>query len=166
MSKLIRHFNPGQSCFITSVTARRNPILVQHADLLLEAIKRALNNFEFKIFVWVILPDHFHIIINVPNGDTSKIIKSIKLSFSGQFKSKTGKKGSIWHHRYWDHITRDEKNMNKHINYIHYNPVKHELVDSPKEYRFSSFRKFYRDGLYDWNWMESEKSGYDNEYGE
>ena len=146
MSKLIRHFKPGQSCFITSVTAERSPILVHHADLLLQAMKRTLNKFEFKILSWVILPDHFHSIIDVPNGDTSKIMKVMKLSFFGQYKCRTGKAGSVWQHRYWDHIIRFQEDMNRHIDYIHYNPVKHGLVDSPKEYNLSSFKRFCKDG--------------------
>ncbi len=166
MSKLIRHFLPGQSCFITNVTAHREPLLVQNADLLGRAMRRARDKFDFKIIAWVIIPDHFHIILDVPNGDTSKIMQNIKLSFSGQYKSQTGRTGSIWQRRYWDHIIRSEEDMNRHIDYIHYNPVKHGLVDFPKEYRLSSFKKFYIAGQYNWNWMDDGSCIYDYEYGE
>jgi putative transposase len=148
------------------VTVHRKPLLVQHSDLFIKAVKKARDKADFQITAWVILPDHVHMILNVPNGDTSKIMQIIKLSFSGQYKCKTGITGSIWQRRYWDHIIRSTEDMNRHIDYIHYNPVKHGLVDSLKEYSLSSFRKFCREGLYDWNWIENSNNDCCYEYGE
>ncbi|MBU8933522.1 MAG: transposase [candidate division Zixibacteria bacterium] len=165
MSKLIRHFLPGQSCFITSVTANREPLLVQHARLLARAVRRAGNKDDFKVVAWVVLPDHFHLILNAPNGDTSRIMQRMKLSFSGQYKSRTRIAGSVWQPQYWDHIIRSQEDMNRHIDYIHYNPVKHGLADSPKEYRLSSFKKYCREGKCDLNWREIGDSFGNHEYG-
>lgn len=151
MSKLIRHFLPGQSCFITSVTARRNPLLVRHVTLLAQEVRRAGARSDFNIVAWVVMPDHFHFVLDAPNGDTSLIMQRIKLSFSGQYRSRTDNAGFIWQPQYWDHIIRSQDDMNRHIDYIHYNPVKHGLVDSPIEYRLSSFKGFCRTGQRDLN---------------
>ena len=166
MSKLLRHFQPGQSCFVTSVTDQRRPFLVRHARLLARAVRRAQRKSSFTVVAWVVLPDHFHMIIDVPNGDTSAIMRRIKLSFSGQYRGQVGFVGQVWQHRYWDHVIRSQGDMNRHIDYIHYNPVKHGLAQSPREYRLSSFRKYCRQGQYDWAWRVNEGGFGDFEVGE
>ena len=60
--------------------------------------------------------------------------------------------GRTWHNRYWDHIIRDQEDMNRHLDYIHYNPERHGLVTSAMEYPHSSFRQFVDNGLYDSTW--------------
>jgi len=77
------------------------------------------------MIAWAILPDHFHVIIDSPDGDTPKIVQRVKLSFSLQWQRLSGRNGPIWQHRYWDHIIRSEEDMKRHVDYIHYNPVKH-----------------------------------------
>jgi putative transposase len=93
--------------------------------------------------------------MDAPQGDTSAIMQRIKLSFAGQYRSLTGIAGPVWQPQYWDHVIRSSEDMNRHIDYIHYNPVKHCFVYSPIEYRLSSFKKFCRLGLYDMHWRES-----------
>ena len=58
----------------------------------------------------------------------------------------------LWQNRFWEHTIRDENDLNIHLNYIHYNPVKHGYVKSVKDWEFSSFHKFVKKGLYDINW--------------
>lgn len=166
MSKLIRHFLPGQSCFITSVTAGREPLLVRHTRFLAQAVRKAKGRYDFTIVAWVILPDHIHLILDAPDGDTPEIMRCLKLSFSGHYRFITGKTGPVWQRRYWDHIIRSQDDMNRHIDYIHYNPVSHGLVDSPRDYSLSSFRRFCRKGRYDWNWRAKEEGFDDHKYGE
>jgi len=58
----------------------------------------------------------------------------------------------IWQRRYWEHTLRDEDDVGRHCDYIHYNPVKHGYVQSVENWPFSSFRKFVRSGLYPVDW--------------
>ena len=58
----------------------------------------------------------------------------------------------IWQNRYWEHTIRNEDDLNHHLNYIHYNPVKHNYTKSVKDWEYSSFKKFVRKNLYDINW--------------
>ncbi|MFH1686802.1 MAG: transposase [bacterium] len=166
MSKLLRHFQPGHSCFVTSVTNQRRPLLVRNARSLARAVRRARRKSSFEVVAWVVLPDHFHMIIDVPNGDTSAIMRRIKLSFSGQYRSEMGFVGPVWQHRYWDHIIRSQEDMNRHVDYIHYNPVKHGLAQAPREYRLSSFRRYCLRGQYDWAWRADENRFVEFEFGE
>ena len=66
------------------------------------------------------------------------------------YKNKREK--GIFQRRYWEHTIRDENELNNHINYIHYNPVKHKLVKNVKDWEYSSFHKFVKNNLYDKNW--------------
>ena len=90
-----------------------------------------------------------------------KIIYSIKFNFSiriddpninhTESKVKKGEKG-IWQRRYWEHTILSEEDLYKHIEYIHYNPVKHGYVNAVKDWEYSSFVKFVKLGWYDINW--------------
>jgi len=148
MSKLRRYFAPNQTCFITSVTADRTPLLITYIDCLFQAASLAFSKSKTRPIAWVVLPDHFHAVLSCPDGDVTKVMQRLKLSFSLRLKSKVGTVGPVWQHRYWDHIIRDANEIEDFINYIHYNPVKHGYVDSPEDWRFSSYRQFVRMGCY------------------
>ena len=166
MSKLLRHFRPNQSCFITAVTANRQPILERYADLLLGAVRSAKRESRFTIIAWVILSDHFHAVVHDPRGDTSKIVQRVKLSFSLQYRRLVGGSGPVWQHRFWDHIIRSEEDMRNHVDYIHLNPVKHGLTSTPGGWSLSSFQDFVETGRYDANWGEGVIIDRESEYGE
>ncbi|MDP2728820.1 MAG: transposase, partial [Dehalococcoidia bacterium] len=69
------------------------------------------------------------------------------------------KEKGIWQRRFWEHVIRDQTDFNRHCDYIHYNPVKHGLVNSPLEWKHSSFRKFVEKGLYRQDWGQSAANG-------
>ncbi len=166
MSKLLRHHGPNQHCFITVVTSDRKPLLCRHIDLLLTAVRRAKRKSWFSLVAWVVLPDHTHAILYSPAGETARIVQRIKLSFSLQLRSLTHTNGIAWQHRYWDHVIRTEEDFKRHLDYIHYNPVKHGLVSSPAEWELSSFRRYMRDGYYSQDWGEREPLVVEGLFGE
>jgi putative transposase len=65
------------------------------------------------------------------------------------------REGMIWQRRFWEHLIRDEKDFNRHCDYIHYNPVKHGLIDDPKKWECSSILQFIEEGLYPQDWGDS-----------
>ena len=112
------------------------------------------------------MPDHLHMIIKVDNiNDYPKIIYSMKYYFSkyinvekislSESKIKKGEKG-VWQRRYWEHTIRNEQDFYRHLDYIHYNPIKHNLVKSLKDYKYTTFEKFVKLGLYDEDWCNFE----------
>ena len=165
MTNIRRYYKEGQVYFITCVTHNRKRLLIRNIDLFWESISAVKKKLIFDILSWVIIPDHFHMIIDPKDSNLSDIVKRIKLSFSKKYsfeqKSITG---HIWQYRFWDHIIRDQKDLNKHLDYIHYNPVKHNLVKTPFEYEFSSLEK-YKD-YYSEDWGAKEKLEFDGEFGE
>ena len=60
----------------------------------------------------------------------------------------------MWQRRFWEHLIRDEADLSRHRDYIHYNPVRHGLAASPKEWPYSSFKRFVEQGLYSEDWGE------------
>ncbi len=98
------------------------------------------------------MPDHFHFLINPNENCISDIIKNIKLSFYKKHRYRMKIDGQVWQKRFWDHIIRDEIDLNNHIDYIHYNPIKHQETKNVIDWKYSSFRKFYSNGFYDFDW--------------
>ena len=88
------------------------------------------------------------------------------MSFSASYLKRLGlKSGRVWQNRFWDHIVRDEKDWNSHVDYIHYNPVKHGHVLTPFEWKNSSIHEFYRLGKYERDWGETP-IGIEGDFGE
>jgi putative transposase len=167
MSKLRRYCQEGNQYFITCVTFKRRPILHKHADILAAAIQKTKLKTLFAIPAWVILPDHFHAVIEPALPDLSSIMQRIKLAFAADYNRCVERQfGRVWQHRFWDHVIRDQYDFNRHIDYIHYNPVKHGLVDRPGDYEHSSYRKFREMGYYDEDWGVREDLKFKGNFGE
>ncbi|MDD3012156.1 MAG: transposase [Candidatus Gastranaerophilales bacterium] len=160
-----RAFIQNSYVFITVVTNRRRNILVKNINLLRKSFKNAKRFYSFEIYSAVILPDHFHLMIKPENIDKyPQIIKLIKSYFSKNIdissindyelsRSRQSKKEKdIWQRRYWEHSIKDEQDLYKHIDYIHYNPVKHGYVKNVKDWKYSSFDKFVKKEFYQENW--------------
>ena len=164
MATFRRYFNNQQKyIFITFVTYNRREILIPNIDLFKESLKYAMKKFSFDIFAITVMKDHCHIIISAEKSEKiPQIIKFIKYYFSAHISDeyicknlsesakKRGEKG-IWQRRYYDHIIRDERDLFRHVDYIHYNSVKHYKI-APKDWNYSSFGKFVKSNWYEENW--------------
>lgn len=109
--------------------------------------------------VWVILPDHFHVIVEVGEADISEVIHNFKITYSRHFRDHY-RAGRVWQNRFWDHYIRDELDYQRHVNYIHFNPTKHGLTDDAFKYEHSSIKEFCDedDCTLDWNLAKDVKS--------
>lgn len=121
---------------------------------------------------YVFLPGHFHLLFK-PSGEStfSQIMHSLKPNFTKAYKSSLGLSGSLkfWQKRFWDHVIRDELDLQHHFDYLHYNPVKHGLVARPEDWPHSSFLHWKNKGAYpdQWGWSVPESlSGVDMQAGE
>jgi putative transposase len=119
----------------------------------------------FEVMAWVILPDHMHCIWELPDGDVDYSVRwaLIKKDFTKMIRgsvetpepgiSRTRKReGTVWQRRFWEHKIRDDFDLQRHIEYIHYNPVRHGYVSSPNEWKLSSFREYVERGLFPFDW--------------
>ena len=66
----------------------------------------------------------------------------------------------LWQRRYWEHLVRDEDDFRHHVDYIHFNPVRHGLVVSARDWPYSSFHRFVRDGIYPMEWGGRRRMGF------
>ncbi len=146
-----RAFQPGGSFFFTVVTARRRPVFTSETAvaLLRDAFRAVRQKRPFDIDAIVVLPDHLHCIWTLPEDDADFMTRwrLIKTWFSKHAGLK-----DVWHHRYWEHVLRDERDFIKHVDYIHYNPVKHGLASKVIDWPYSSFHRYVKDGLCAEDW--------------
>jgi putative transposase len=165
MSKLLRFPKISDIYFITCVTYNRIPILTISMSDLKRALISIKRKHTFELISWVVLPDHFHCMIDVKNSSISNLMQRFKMSFGMYYRQRHSQNsGRIWQNRFWDHMIRNQEDFNRHMDYIHYNPVKHNLVNGPYDWELSSIHK-YRD-IYPRDWGVREKPIFDNSYGE
>ena len=165
----------GGTYFFTLVLAdRRSDLLVQEISALRASVSRARALYPFSIDAWVVLPEHLHAVWTLPEGDADFSTRwtLIKRGFSarlakGESRSASriakGERG-IWQRRFWEHTVRGEDDFARHVDYVHFNPVKHGLVGNTKDWPFSSFRRAVARGNYPVNWGDGEEAG--GEFGE
>jgi len=167
--------NSGTPISTTSVDAnRKSRLLIERIAVLRQVVARTRVLMPFYIDAWVVLPDHMHCLWTLPENDGNfpKRWQAIKTAFSrsippGEALS-TSRRGrgerGIWQRRYWEHTIRDERDFTSHMDYIHFNPVKHGVATSAAEWEFSSFRRCVKQGLYPAAWTSADDTA--GEWGE
>jgi len=162
-----RYYIPGSAIFITQVVEGRLPVFRDPAavTLLRNTLHTVQELHPFTMLGYVFLPDHFHMIIQ-PTGDDnfSQIMHSLKPNFTKAYKAMQGLSSSqfmkFWQKRFWDHVIRDDRDMENHLHYIHINPAKHGLIAEPRDWPDSSYLEWERRGLYSapFVWEEPKNS--------
>lgn len=168
MSRYRRADTPGATYFFTVVTYRRRAFLCDEdvRAALREAITKVRNQHPFQIDGWVLLPDHIHAIWTLPPDDArfalrwQQIKRHVTLCCRERLHktawmsdSKTRhRESTLWQRRYWEHQIRDEVDYQRHMDYLHYNPVKHGLVKQVKDWHYSSFHRYVQSDVYENDW--------------
>lgn len=158
-----RAWVPGGTYFFTVAVAERSTsLLVDRIDDLRAAFRAAHAARPFVIDAVVILPDHLHCLWSLPEGDADYPVRwaHIKAAFSRRIPKEEWRRPSkivkrergLWQRRYWEHLVRDDDDFRNHLDYIHFNPVKHGLVSSPADWPYSSFDRFVRHERYPPDW--------------
>ena len=120
----------------------------------------------FRILAQVLLPDHLHTVWELPPGDDDfstrwRLIKTrVTRSLRGRridvphpnVSRRRRHQHGLWQPRFWEHVVRDEDDLARHVDYIHWNPVKHGLVGRVRDWPYSTFHRFVRLGMYPPEW--------------
>lgn len=153
-----RYYLSGLPIFVTVVTVDRRPWLADHAhvQLLIDSMHWAKTKYPFRHIAHVILHDHLHWML-LPNPETnfSKVLAATKRDVTWRLKD-LGFSPPFWQERFYDHVIRDEDDFKRHLDYIHFNPVKHGYVSRPADYHWSSFSEWVKRGVYDADWGSIE----------
>ena len=163
---------PGGTFFFTVVTAARRRVFAE--EVARQTLKLAIDDVRsmlpFDAVAGVVLPDHLHCIWTLPEGDHdfSERWRRIKARFTRRYLRQRGietavsasrrehAERGVWQRRFWEHTIRDEGDLQRHLDYIHYNPVRHGLVARPADWPWSSFHRFVREACYERHWGAQE----------
>jgi REP-associated tyrosine transposase len=162
MSTYRRVYIPGGVYFFTVVTQDRVPRFAEPVNVahLRAAFRQVMAVRPFEMEAAVILPDHLHCLWRLPEGDDdySGRWREIKKAASRRIDTGTNARGErpVWQRRFWEHAIRDEADWRAHLDYIHYNPVKHGLAGRPADWPWSSFPRAVARGWYEPDWGEQE----------
>lgn len=157
----------GTYFFTVTLRDRRTAFLTTHIDALRLVFRDTRRTKLFQIEAIVVLPDHLHTIWCLPAGDADYAgrWRMIKSRFTRQLVQRgvaitRNAKGEydLWQRRYWEHTIRDDLDMQRHVDYIHYNPVKHGLVKRVMDWPYSSFHSYVRQGMIPADWATADDS--------
>ncbi|MCP1315009.1 MULTISPECIES: transposase [unclassified Halomonas] len=159
MATYRRALIPGGTYFFTVVTCRRQPLLAKESNItaLGRAFRRVRHARPFTLDAFVILPDHLHCLWTLPEGDAdySSRWRDIKKTATREFLLAEGSDGA-WQRGFWEHVIRDDHDWQRHMDYIHFNPVKHGYVAAPSQWRWSSFKACVKKGWYEEDWSTQQ----------
>ena len=159
----------GGTYFFTVVTFRRLPLLASSSGIsvLQSSFEAVMTRHPFTVEAMVIMPDHLHCSWTLPDGDhdfstrwrlaKARFSRACQRSPVERIPSSLLRKREkgVWQQKFWEHCIRDDTDFNAHCDYIHYNPVKHGLAQSPGEWQHSTFGQFVQAGFYPPDWGHS-----------
>jgi len=145
------HIPGGTYAFTVCLEDRSSSLLVDEIGSLHQCIEKVRLKYPFQTIAWVVLPDHAHMIWQLPQDDydfavrwrliKTHFTKSLEQTRSGR---RHGERG-IWQRRFWEHLIRDEADLSAQMDYVHWNPVKHGLVADPSDWPHSSWHRYRED---------------------
>ncbi|QGX39774.1 REP-associated tyrosine transposase [Permianibacter aggregans] len=168
MPRYRRYWLEGGTYFFTvNLLERQSSLLTEHIALLRQSVAITKQRMPFHIDAWVVLPDHIHAVWTLPEGDCdfSTRWRLIKFGFSraqasterrSNARSARAERG-IWQRRFWEHAIRDEQDYANHVDYVHFNPLKHGLVARVADWPYSTFHRYVADGRYPPDWCGSRE---------
>jgi putative transposase len=159
---------PGSSVFLTLITYDRTKLfsVPENIDKLRKACAIVVAEKPFKIDAAVILPEHIHFLWTLPpdDPDYSYRVGRMKVLFTRALRGANNlpddvcesrrkhRESDVWQRRFYEHTIRDEFDFRKHLDYLHFNPVKHRLVKCVHDWQYSSFHRGVKRGEYDVKW--------------
>lgn len=157
---------PGGTFFFTvALLERDRRLLVERVDDLRASFREVKAERPFILDAVVVLPDHLHCIWPLPPDDADfstrwRLVKgrfSRRIELGERLSERRGRKGErgIWQRRFWEHAIRDQRDFERHVDYIHYNPVRHGHVTRVADWPHSSFQRYVKAGIYAPDWAGS-----------
>ena len=160
MSDIRRYYVPGAPVFLTIVCQDRVPFLASAAAkaLLLDDLRATRHMHPFRMHAYVVLDDHVHVLVTPERSNFSDLVRDWKARFAYSWAQRfnNGIRRRVWQLRYWDHVVRDAGDMRRHVDYVHYNPVKHGCTNRASAYACSSLASHIERGWCAVGWGDAE----------
>lgn len=162
----------GTYFFTVNLHDRRSNRLVQYVDELRDIVRVVRKELPFTIDAMIVLPDHWHAVWTLPPGDSAytRRIRLIKARFTRKLvrageEIEQDHRGvyRLWQKRFWEHTVRDDRDFESHVNYVHFNPVKHGYAARAIDWPHSTFHRYVERGLLPEDWARTPPDG---EYGD
>ena len=157
----------GMFFFTVALADRSSDLLVREIERLRVSYKTMEDRLPCETVAVCVLPDHVHALWQLPDGDSDYASRwsLLKSTFSRGLPAATARSISkiakrekgIWQRRYWEHAIRDDRDSERHVDYIHYNPVKHGLVTRVADWPHSSFHRYVEQGIVPVDWAGDAK---------
>jgi len=162
MVRYRRNFVAGGTFFFTvTLLDRTSRALTDHVESLRAAVRQTRLAHPFAIDAVVVLPDHLHMVMTLPDGDADysnrwhlikrRFTDAVMKSGTPVARHRNGET-ALWQRRFWEHTIRNESDFERHVEYIHFNPVKHGLVAGVRYWPYSSFHRYVQQGLLSEDW--------------
>lgn len=179
MRRYTRADAPGATYFFTVTLQDRGArYLVDHVAELRECIRVVKQRHPFEIEAMVVLPEHLHALWRMPAEDADFAMRwrLVKQSFTQRLAERglleptaaetRGRKRerSLWQRRFWEHQIQGDDDFARHVDYIHFNPVKHGWVLRARDWPYSSLHRYVRAGVLPADWGIS--AAIEGEFGE
>ena len=161
MVRYRRNFVPGATYFFTvTVHDRRSSVLTDNVAALRHAFRVTRRERPLTVDAIVVLPEHLHTVMTLPNADADfsgrwRRIKSLfSRLVSKRMPLERDARGeyALWQKRFWEHTIRNDADFERHVDYIHFNPMKHALVPQVRDWPYSSFHRYVRLGILPQDW--------------
>ena len=158
-----RAYVPGGTFFFTlNLNDRSSTLLTDQIHLLRDSMRQVIIRHPVKILAMVILPDHLHAVWSLPPDDDDyslrwSLIKSgfsralPRTEFVSSSRSRKRERG-IWQRRFWEHLIRDDQDLENHVDYVHINPVKHGYVMVAADWQYSTIHRYIKTGDLSADW--------------
>jgi len=153
--------------FTVTLADRSSDLLVRQVDRLRRFYSLTRKRYPFETVALCILPDHLHAIWSLPPGDSDYPLRwsVFKVGFSRglmeaapRTASKIAKREKgLWQRRYWEHAIRDDADLERNVDYVQFNPVKHGYVSRVRDWPFSSFHRYVEHRILPADWCGDTK---------
>ena len=148
-----RLYADGGTYFLTlCLDDRRSDLLTREIEKLRKAWKEVAAARRFETVAAVVLRDHMHFLWRLPDDDRDFPTKVSHLKAAFTRRLPQGEKGEgrkrerrVWQSRYWEHLVRDADDLERHVDYIHWNPVKHGYVKEPEDWPYSTYHTWKKE---------------------
>ncbi|WP_260295628.1 REP-associated tyrosine transposase [Sedimenticola hydrogenitrophicus] len=167
---------PGGTYFFTvTLRDRHSKAMIEHIDALRTAFRETLRERPFEIDAMVVLPEHLHTVWTLPQEDDDYAgrWRSIKSRFTrslvkagAEMSQNTKGEYDLWQRRFWEHTIQGDEDLSRHVDYIHFNPVKHGWTTRVQDWPYSTFHQHVQRGLYPPDWSIPDPVNNEGMYGE